>query len=333
MRKGLGKLLGGALFSLAMSFIPFAGASALTVSPPFFDYRLNPGDTNLDVIKLYNESSQEIKVWPILQNFTADDKEAGNPVFYDADKDPKGTALAPWIKVDPTPIVIPPLQRANLTFAINVPKDRVQPGGHFGAIMLSLQPPDAKEGVAVAGQIAALILVNISGDVREVGSIAEYGFKKPAAWYNYRPVDFFVRFENSGNAHLRPVGNVFIKDFMGRQVASLIVNPDFRSVLPQSIRRFDFGWAGYGSAEPSKSVWEEIKHEWNNFALGKYTATLVMNYGSKNQVVTDERVFYVWPWRLMALAGLLLLVLIILFRSVGRAWKRSVIKQYEKTKQ
>lgn len=333
MRRGISKVLGGTVFSLAMSVIPFAGASALTVSPPFFDYRLNPGDTNLDVIKLYNESPNELKVWPILQNFTADDQEAGNPVFYAADKDPKGTALAPWIKVDPTPIVIPPLQRANLTFSVNVPKDRVQPGGHFGAILLSMQPPNIKEGVAVGGQIAALILVNISGDVREVGSIAEFGFKAPRAWYNYRPVDLFLRFENSGNTHLRPVGNVFIKDFMGRQVETLTINSDFRSVLPQSIRKFEAGWVGYGDTEPAKSQWEELKREWNNFGFGKYTATLVVNYGSKNSVITDERVFYIWPWRLLVAGGALLLMLLLLLNFGGKAWKKSVIRQYEKTRQ
>ncbi len=331
MQKGLAKILGGAAFSLAMSLVPFFGASALTVSPPYFDYRLNPGDTNLDVIKLYNDSSQSLTIWPQLQNFTADDKESGTPVFYSPDQDQKGSSLAQWIKVDQTPIVLAPQERANLPFAINVPKDRVQPGGHFGAIMLSTQPPNATGGVAIGSQIAALILVNISGDVKEVGGIAEFGFNKPASWYNYLPVDFFLRFENSGNTHLRPVGNVFIKDVFGRQVAALVLNPDFRSVLPQSIRRFELGWHGRGGAEPGNFL-DGLNYEWHNFGLGKYKATLVVNYGSNNSVVTDEREFYVWPWRLLSVGGVLLVLLLTLLKLGGKAWRKSIIREYEKSK-
>ncbi len=326
MKRTLPSLLGFVLIAAALTLWPSAGAKALTVSPPYFDYNLNPGDTVLDVIKLYNESPDPISVWPVLMNFTADDKEEGAPQFYEAGTDPYGTQLADWITVDKKPIKIGPYERANVSFAINVPKDRAQPGGHFGAVMLSMQPPDAKAGVGIGSQIAALILVNISGDVREVGSIAQFGFKDPKAWYNYLPVDFFLRFQNSGNTHLRPVGNLLIYDWIGRQVASIKVNQDFRSVLPQSIRRFEFGWQNT-ETDPK---WSGLEKEWRNFAFGKYKAVLVLNYGQKNQIVTDEREFTVWPWRLMLIGAGIVLVLFLIFKLIMKAYKKSIIKNYEK---
>src|SRR3989338_587231 len=325
MRKYLVRFFG--IAALAMGFLmPGSAAHALTVSPPYFDYRLNPGYTVLDVVKVYNEAQEDLTVWAILKNFSADDKEGGAPLFYEPDQDKGGTQLAQWITVSKEPVQIKAGERANITFAVNIPKERAQPGGHFGAIMLSLQPPDVKTGVGIGSQIAALILVNVSGEVREVGSIAEFGFKKTQVWYNHLPVDFFLRFENSGNTHLRPVGNLFIKNWYGRQVASIRLNEDFRSVLPQSIRRFEFTWKNMDNQEG----WSGLKNEWQNFGLGRYRAMLVANYGTKNQVLIEEREFSVWPWRLMLIGTGGLAVLILLLWVATKAYNKSIIRKYEK---
>jgi len=326
MRKILTTLFGLGLFAVLL--LP-RGASALTVSPPYFDFALNPGDTVLDVIKVYNESDAEtVTYYPVLLNFTADEAEGGSPEFYPADEDPMGTALAPWITVTDTgPITLGPKERANIQFAINIPTDRVQPGGHYGALLLSNEPPDPEGGtVGIASQVGVLILLRVSGEVREVGRIAEFGFRDPQVWYNYLPVDFFLRFENAGNTHLRPTGNLFIENWYGRQVAALKVNESFGSVLPNSIRRFTFGWQNF---DLDKGVSELLK-EWRNFALGKYKATLVLNYGFSNSVITDERVFYVWPWRLMTVFGVGVIAALILLTLLKHAYDISVIRSYEK---
>ncbi|MFA6604267.1 MAG: hypothetical protein WCT10_05560 [Patescibacteria group bacterium] len=317
----------GSLFALAIAAMLWpSGASAITISPIFVDYSLDPGDTVMDVLKAYNENPFPITLYPVVDNFTSGDEE-GSPVFYDADEDPYGTALATWVKMDSTePFTLQPGDRVNLPFSINVPVN-AQPGGHFGAIILSTQPPEISgEGVGVAAQIGMLIFVDVSGEAKETASIAEFGFKNPRVWYNYLPVNFFLRFENSGNTHLRPTGNLFIKDMFGRQVASIPVNSDFRSVLPSSIRKFEFGWRRAAGDSGSS----ELLKEWNNFAFGKYEAMLVLNYGKQNKIVTDTREFYVWPWRILCIAGGIILLLILLFIGAMKLYKRSIIKKYQK---
>lgn len=324
MNKILTTLFGIGLF---VAILVPQSADALTVSPPWFDFRLDPGDVQLDVINLYNENDDSITIYPILTNFTAGDEE-GTPKFYPADDNPFGQALTQWITVDETPVTIEPFKRVSIQFAINVPDGVVQPGGHYGAILLSTAPPDVDSGIAIGLQVGALILVNISGEVREVGRIAEFGYIDPQSWYNHLPVDFFVRFENSGNTHLRPAGNLFIKNWWGRQVAAPEVNVPFSSVLPNSIRKFLFGWQVNEVAEEAT----ELEKEWRNFAFGKYTATLVLNYGRDNKIVTDQRVFYVWPWRLLSILGGAVLIAFLLLWLLKKAYEKSIIAAHEAKK-
>ncbi|MEA3249303.1 MAG: hypothetical protein U9Q03_03020 [Patescibacteria group bacterium] len=325
MKRAFTTILGFALFVILL--LP-SGADAITVSPPNFDYSLNPGDSVLDVIKIRNEGSGTEVFYPVLMNFGADQDEAGTPQFYSPDEDRMGQGLAQWITVDPAPIVLEAGERTDVKFSINVPEENVQPGGHYGAIMISSAPADPESGtVGVASQLATIILVRISGEVNEVGSIAEFGFSDPQIWYNHLPIDFFMRFENAGNTHLRPTGNLIITDWLGRKVETLKVNsPEYKSVLPMSIRKFGFGW----HKGPLNDEMSGLRKEWHNFGLGKYKAQLIINYGLNNQIIIDEREFFVWPWRLMTAAGVGLLVLLILLTFFKHFYDKSVMKKYER---
>jgi hypothetical protein len=328
MRKISGSFIALAIAAFAV-VLPVA-ADAVTVSPPYYDYTsVNKGDTLIDVIKIFNDGNADMTLYPIVSNFTykEGDETTGTPDWYDAGKDPFGTALASWVTVDTDPIYVKAGERFNLPFSLNVPEN-ASPGGHFGGILLSTQPPDDKGVVAIGSQVGVLILMRVEGDVKEEARIAEFGFSDPQPWYNHLPVGFFVRFENSGNIHLRPTGNMFITDWTGRQVGAVPVNDSFRSVLPQSIRRFSFEWVKDASGGNSSALYRE----WSNFAIGRHTANLVLAYGTDNKLVTATAAFYVWPWRIMLIA-VGILAFIILFLTVGKsAWEKSVIRKYERMK-
>jgi hypothetical protein len=323
--------LAAVAMAFAFALVPAGNASALTISPPYFDYTLNPGDTMLDTIKLYNENTTTMTFYPTLRNFTyKSGDETGTPEFYPPDQNPDGTGLAQWIKTDLKPVTLEGGGRAQVSFAINVPKDQAQPGGHYGAILFSTAPPQADGSVGLASQIGALILLRVSGDVKEDARLAEFGFANKQVWYNYRPIDMYVRVENDGNVHLRPTGDVFIKNWYGRQVATVKVNDEFSSVLPHSIRKYEFSWTGNAPLSTNGGFFAQLGNEWNNFGFGRYTAELVLTYGTHNQIIGDVRQFTIWPWRLMLVSGILLLVLIAFF-TVGLKWyNRAVIKRYER---
>lgn len=317
-------------FGIGLFFLLMApGADALTVSPVTREYHVNPGDTVIDVIQITNEATDGKTIYPQVENFTAK-AETGAADFYPADEDPYGTALATWVEVvgEDRALDMQPGDRANIPFTINIPEDAT-PGGHFGAIILSSVPPGVElegSGLSTKSQIAVTIFIRVSGQVKESGGLAEFGFVDPQVWYNYLPVDFFVRFENFGNVHLRPVGNLFIKNWLGRQVASIEANEGYKAILPMSIRRFVFGWQKKDLPENAS----ELEKEWHNFGIGKYEATLVLAYGSDNKLVTDVRTFYVWPWRLIIIFAGGLLFLIAVFILLGQIQRRNLERKLEK---
>jgi len=318
---------------LALFLLP-RGASALTISPAYVDHTLNPGDTVIETLKVINDQGGQITVYPRAENFTAGADEGGTPQFYAAEEDPYGTALAKWITFDSQPIVLQPNERANLVFTINVPTD-VQPGGHYGAVILGRAAPETQGGhIGLESEIGELVMVRVSGDIKEQASLAEFGFKQPQVWYNHLPVDFFFRFENSGNTHLRPVGNLFVKNWLGQQVAAVVINEDLKGVLPHSIRRFDFAWGGAssGGLKEKPGFTEGLIQEWENFGFGKYKATLVLNYGASNKIIVDQREFTVWPWRLLCAGGVVLLLILLFFALLMKLNNMAVIRRYEKMK-
>jgi hypothetical protein len=325
--KRIAGLFAGFLFAVLITALPSA-ADALTLSPPSYDYSsANRGDVFRDVVKIYNETSQEVTLYPAAMNFTykEGDETTGTPEWYPASEDPHGTGLAAWVTYDKSPIVVPPGGRANLPFSIDVPPN-APPGGHFGGILLSNQPPDDTGVVAIGSQVGVLLFMRVEGDVVEKANIAEFGFVNPQSWYNHLPVDLFVRFENAGNVHLRPTGNLFISDWSGRQVKSIQVNEEFRTVLPKSIRKFNMSWVKKDGIENSSALYQE----WVNFAIGKHKANLVLAYGTDNKLVTANATFYVWPWRIMLITILALVAIVFILTFGKRSWEKGVIKKYEK---
>ncbi len=311
-------------FALA---VPTKHASAITISPPVYDYTLNPGDTIRDVVKLYNESSDTATLYPETYNFTfkAGDEFSGTPEMYPIGEERDGRGLAPWIKLDSTdPLKIAPHARANLGFSITIPKDG-SPGSYFGSVQLTTTPEQKGGGpnVSLVGSAGVLILARVNGNVVE--NLTTSRFSGDATLYTHLPVALAIRLENRGTVHLRPTGNVFITNAFGNQVASIPVNETFKSILPGSARRFDVGWTKQKLDDNAS----EFTKEWRNFAFGKYTATMVLNYGTDNKVITAAYDFWVVPWMVLAtlLGGLIVLLIVLVFAL--RGYNRMIIRSYE----
>lgn len=328
-------ILTSALLALIAVFgLATRSAEAMTISPPDFNLTVNPGDVIEDVLHVYNEDPYAITLKPSLLNFTfrPGDESSGSPEFYPAGEARNGHELAEWITLkDDKPFTIGSGERVNLAFTLKVPED-AQPGGHFGAIHVgTLQDAQKLDGpkIGVMAATSALIFVRVNGETRD--ELAVESFFSNSRLYTRLPADFTIRVSNGGTTHLIPVGNIFITDIFGRQVASLEVNgDDKRRVLPGATRRFEESWL---KKRLPKSVSEYVQ-EWRNFAFGRYTATLVLNYGDAGQqkLLSATTDFWVIPWMVLAtvIGGLALLIL--LLRLTLRRYERSIINRYESRK-
>ncbi|MBU1146662.1 DUF916 domain-containing protein [Patescibacteria group bacterium] len=303
---------------LVFSLAPLA-ASAITISPPVIEFDARPGDTIVDVLKLYNETAETQTLTGSVQTFKALN-ETGAPSFLSPEE---ATDLATWLKLDETAVTLASDERKDILFSINVPKD-AEPGGHFAGVLWTPSANSTLEGsgVGITVKTGTLVLVRVAGDVNETGRLAS--FTADRASYNYLPVNFSVRFENLGNVHLKPVGVVEIKNLLGRKVTTLPINGDLANVLPESIRKFDATWQ---KTEVTLGA-SEWQRERENFAWGKYTATLLLDYGVDGQETSASLVFWVFPWRvtLFYLAIALIIILLIIFAI--KSYNKWLIKKF-----
>jgi hypothetical protein len=157
-----------------------------------------------------------------------------------------------------------------------------------------------------------LIFVDIAGDIIERGYIRQFNSIKNI--YTSDKVEFEMSFENSGNTHLKPVGEIKIYDMFKHEKGAIEINkkPDFGNVLPGDTREWRFQWDG----------------DDDFFLLNKYKALLSVSYGKETrQSDFGEINFWVVDVKLLSIIlgsifGFLLLLFMFMKFYVSRSVKQ-----------
>ena len=270
------------------SFLPFLlhaqveRSQTLSVSPTLFQMTANPSQSWESEIRVVNVNDFEITVYPQVVNF-APSGESGTgtliPIFTE---ETKGTTLAEWVTLTQSEVVIAPGQTATIPFSVRVTADAA-PGGHYAAILVGTKPPQentAASQVQTAQFVTSLLFVRVSGDVVESGNIREFSTEKTIN--NDPDIQFNIRFENTGNVHLQPQGDITITNMWGTERGVIPINyqTHFGNVLPASIRKFSFSWTGAKSS----------------YDIGRFKAIATLGYGEDTKnFSTSTTYFWVIP--------------------------------------
>lgn len=296
---------------------------ALTLVPPTLEFTANAGETKQTSIKIYNEGTSPVVVYTSAENFTAAD-ENGTPNFIDT-KDV--TDLASWITVTPGPISMPAGDRLEIPVTIKVPTT-ADPGSHMAAVFFANQPGNPAPGtVAIQSKVGTLILLRVNGDIREAASVTEFTVDGKKM-LSHRPVNFLLRISNTGNVHLRPTGTITIRNMIGGTATTVQINPNDGAVLPDSIRKFTTSWSKDGDIT-AKNFFQQVAAEFQNFGLGTYTAQASISYGQTNQTLLATTKFTIFPWHLLLVICLGLIIIIFLFIWLVRSYNRMIIRRAE----
>jgi len=264
---------------------------AIAISPLTFELTASPGDVIQNKIKVSNPGNTPILVSMEAEDFSAVG-ETGSVVVQEQNNDT--FSLASWVTLSERKFTLAPKETKIVDFTITIPLDG-EPGGHYGSILSAASPPDFVAGSGISQKVGALVLLSVAGDVRETLQVKE--FSAPA-FLEKPPVDFLLRFVNIGTVHIRPRGFISITNMFGKKEVDLAFPQ--RNVLPGSIRKINVKW------DPE-------------FAIGKYTATLVANYGTYNSPLAAVVSFWVFPWKIVLLIFIIIIiVLMILIRSRRR---------------
>lgn len=319
----------GAVLVLAMLLLSVKSVHAVTVTPRL-ELNGDPGQSLRETFKVTNEQRQSQTFYLSFANFRSVD-ESGTPVFSDRAED-----LATWIEA-PSQVTIGPLDSVEVPVTVRIPSD-AEPGGHFAAIFLQTSPPapDQPGQIGISGKLGTLILLRVGGDFVQGATILEFGTKNKSYFFISLPITFYYRFQNIGDDHTKPLGDVIITNMVGQTSKILPANPVDGSVLPKSVRRFETTWSDSGKPlkqeivakiqEPPRGFWPMVKYEWQNFAFGKYQAKLKLAFGTKElQSANASFTFYVIPWQLLSIVIPALIITLILIRWFVRRYNRYII--------
>lgn len=245
-----------------------------------------PGQEWTSSVRVINTNSFELQIYTDVVNF-APQGESGQgrfiPIFAEENL---GSSFAEWVEFEAETYTIPPEQTAQIPFTINVPED-ASPGGHFAAVLIGTRNNRGADGelqVETSQVVSSLVFLRVDGEVIEDGSIRE--FRSTKIIHEQPEVSFDLRFENHGNVHLQPQGDIKILNMWGQERGVIPINRRslFGNVLPDSIRKYSFTWSG----------------DWSLADMGRYTAIVTLAYGEEErQFASTEAYFWVIPWRVL----------------------------------
>lgn len=295
-------VLFGAINALAAD-----NTAGLIVSPPTTEKEVKAGDKFQGNIKITNpNATTELSVNISVEDFAASGED-GQQTFIEPSSNDSNYSLGKWITTEEK-VDLKANESREISYTITVPEN-AEPGGHYGVIFFSPSIKDTdnsvgSNGVVAVPKVGALFLLTVPGDIKNDGKIIEFSADKKLYIESTNIVNFLTRFQNLGTNHVKPQGNIVIKNVFGKQVANLQVNEKSGNVLPESIRKFENEW----------------QKKWG---FGPYRAELSLNYG-ENGNVKAQLSFWIIPWKETLIAIILLILLIWILRHLKWNTKQPV---------
>ena len=333
--------IGSVLAYSARAQTPTPSNYDVTVSPVFFDLSVNPGDSISNKVRIRNNTNAPLPIKLEVKKMAGDVN--GDLTLRD---DPTDPTLS-WIKFDNVTFVAAPLEWTDVPFTIDIPKDAAY--GYYFAINFTQDntSPLKRTGATITGAAAVPVLLNVRKDGAKLdGKLL--GLNVDKGFYEYPPVKFSTVFANTGNVHIRPSGNIFIKDWLGNQVATLTVNDTQGAILPGLKRTFESSWDdGFITIEPKLEAGEpkldkngkpetELKIRWDklpSLRIGRYTASelIVVSTATRDIPFTAQVSFFVFPWGLILTILIIIVLERLLERFIIRGFKNIIKKPVKNT--
>lgn len=309
-----------------------SGDFSLVVTPSPIVETIKPGTETQLELKIRNTGSQREELKMGLRSFTVS-KETGEVTLEDSE--PK--EVKDWIIFADPVFSIEPGEWFTQKIRINTPES----AGFSYSFALSInrnqiaQPTKGK--TALEGSVAVFTLLSVDKPGAERKFEIE-SFSASKKLYEYLPAEFSVKFKNTGNTIVQPTGTIFIgRPGSNEPIATIPVNANGAYLLPDSSRTLPGEWTeGFpvfkktkladNVAEASELTWDFSQVQ--KFRFGTYEAKIVAIYndGVRDIPVTAVVEFRVMPWKLMAGAAVVVLVLLVgavtIIRKVVRVARR-----------
>lgn len=267
-----------AILIIGLFFLLFSGKvysaeieNSLTVEPSTIHLDLSR-DEPFTTVLYTNHSDHSV----FLTFDTSDFTEGGNnySLRFLQTKEEKNSfyGLSSWILFDRNSMVLAPGQTEALTITIN--KEELPAGGHYAAVLATIQPDSLKNDITMQGVLTTLVFVRTAtGREREQAvlqgvAVNDSGFGFPDS------VSF--RLQNQGNVQVIPHGTIVVSNMFHQIVTRGVVNIDSLIILPESLRVYKTNLV-----KPDGVL-----------IPGLYTVKLELHYGKSNQPLSSKTTFF-----------------------------------------
>jgi hypothetical protein len=278
------------------------------VGPGRFELALKPGQTRTVELIVSNRMGVE-KVFSF-ETEDAEGTEDGSQALVLLGDDRGPYSLKDYISVPHQKFSLEHAQRARIPVTVSIPAD-ADPGGRYGSLLISivsdkneLNPAGGAVPASVLiSRIGTLFFISAPGETEASGETLDFSTVNDTALFTDGPVPMSIVFENTGDVHLNPYGEIRITNLLGDEVGFVELEPWF--VLPQAIRNRLVEWE-------------------RELLIGRYTATTQINRGYDDIVDTQTVVFWVLPWKILLpiFIGLLLFFTLIRYVATRFEFKR-----------
>lgn len=292
----------GLILSAKMIFAQETSSKTIVISPPLISKTVNPGSKSEGTMKITNKSDQAITFKAVLRDFIVEDT-IGTPIIDPQSAKRAKYSASAWVGVIPNSFTVEAGKTQTVSYYIQVPAD-ARPGGRYAAAVY--EPVDSIDstgtGAGVETHVGSLFVFRVSGDVIENATVKQFGASK--GMQEYGPITINTQIGNFGDAHIKPVGTVEIKNLFGQVVASQSLEEN--NIFPEASRDY-------------------INSIGQKFMFGPYTAELRAKYGdTMDKTLFATAGFFVFPWKIASIA-LLAVIAIVLFILWMRKKKKSKV--------
>ncbi len=284
-----------------------SAAQGIQVSPALVELNAERGKTYTLNIKVVNVTLTKLTYSTIVNDFNSNSETGAANVLLDS-RLPATASVIDWVATVPE-FTLDSRESRSITAQVTIPNN-AEPGGHYGVIRFSGRAPELTQtGVGLSASTGMLLLIRVSGDIKESASLASFytaSGGKQTSFFETAPIQFVTRVKNDGNIHVKPVGSIELTDAFGNSVGTIAINDTKSNVLPDSIRRFE----------------NDFKSNW---MFGLYTANLTLGYGTTGQAITNTITFWVIPYKLVLIGLLVLVTLIFIVSRLIKVYNKRII--------
>lgn len=200
-----------------------AYAASLTVSPLRNEIYASPGQTVNGTLTIKNSGKDKSTVLMSAEVFSTINED------YDYKLDAQNDQTN-WVRYNPSKFELEVGKSKEVIYSLAIPAN-AEPGGHYIALIASVESSPENEGVITIERVASLLYIDLPGEQTKRARLVSLDVPLFSTKTDIKTI---FRLQNSGTVHFRSNSIVEVKNIFGKTVHT---EPTSKLLLPGTIRR------------------------------------------------------------------------------------------------